>query len=155
MTMNYMNKTENASKEIKVNTITEGLSLFSHQHPGAYTCGCFYIDTDAETSPIVFKNDHYAWGEMEFNGLNQANAKMFQVHPKPGELILWDNALFHFVPSTQSPNKRRMLAMNFRLGLTQTGDWLPQKETYNRLKGVHKKRIDDQKKYNKKLKQKK
>lgn len=100
------------------NSVGPGSGHSMHSHPGSVLSGCFYLDSAADSPPIVFK-DPRAYTEfiqypLAANRMPTARSLIPEytqaVHP--GLLVMWPSWLAHTVPMSHSINPRITLSFN-------------------------------------------
>ena len=83
----------------------EGEYARRHGHYPAMFSGCYYVEVEEDSAPIIFES-------VIKDGINDNN-KPLTLQPQSGMLALWPGSVHHEVPST----KGKRMAISFNLGI--------------------------------------
>tara|TARA_R100000742_G_C4254242_1_gene72290 strand:- start:303 stop:914 length:612 start_codon:yes stop_codon:yes gene_type:complete len=88
-----------------------------HCHYPAHFSGCYYVEVEEDSAPIIFES-------VIKDGVNDNN-KPLTIQPQSGMIALWPGLVHHEVP----PTKGKRMAISFNIGIGE-----PQNISFNKDK---------------------
>lgn len=97
-----------------VNEMTSNGHHIRHAHYGKTISGCYYVDMPENCSGIQFETPTATQfkAPLTVKTPNHFNSPVFSLHPRPGDLCLWESHVQHFVDPTPFEGVRRSIAFD-------------------------------------------
>lgn len=102
-----------------VNVMPPGSYHTMHIHPFSVVSGTYYLEVSPTTSPLKIEDPRmgFLMNAPQMRALAKPEQqRFFEVHPKVGEVVLFESWLRHEVPENRSKSPRVSISFNY--------DWL-------------------------------
>jgi uncharacterized protein (TIGR02466 family) len=101
-------------KNIWLNEMVSGGSHALHNHYGSNYSGTFYVDVPENSGTISFDTllTRFDKPSLDIKEFTQFNSNEWTLHPKQGDLFIWESHVKHQVKPTKYKGKRRSIAFD-------------------------------------------
>ena len=107
--------TIDANLYLFVSEINKNDSHPFHNHPNSILSGVCYLEVPSDSSPLLFSDPREVrqFLGVEVSKENEYNTPYSIIHPKNGDLLIWESWIKHGVPHSKSNDKRLTLVFNY------------------------------------------
>jgi len=98
-------------RDLWFNRMEKGASHSWHLHPQSVISGTYYVKVPKDSPPLRFEDPRLGL----FMGSPARRGTWFEVHPKAGDLVLFESWLRHEVPRSSAKGSRISLSFNYQL----------------------------------------
>jgi len=99
-----------------MNVMPQGAYHTMHIHPQSVLSGTYYVQASKKTSSIKFEDPRmcsFMNAPLISEAAPQTHQRFYEIHPKVGEVVLFESWIRHEVSENQSPEDRISISFNY------------------------------------------